>query len=204
MNARDELRGPILGLLWQRGPCGFAEVVDGFEKSPGRSWHGLEPELRSTLERLLAEDLVHADAGGEAGATTYMLTPAGVGLLRRWLSPPLPEGTGTISFDPIRTRVVFLEALSPADRLAFVAEAEQAVEKELRRFEERIDPSGYLFSFFAMRGAIRELSARLDWLHEIRQHLEATGRRTHGRDEQVDVDPPSAIEPIPVHPSDGK
>ena len=95
--------------------------------------------------------------------------------MRGWLSPPLPAADVAFAVDPVRTRVYFLAALTPDERLEFARHAEERlreqlaiVEAECAQYRRRGDP----FSSLAVRGALCMVRARLRWVAELREKLE--------------------------------
>jgi len=86
-------------------------------------------------------------------------------------------------FDPIRTRLLFLDALPHRHRPRFIREAQRAVTvalDEMRHLPEAADSLSDL-ERWAIRGGVAELEARLGWLRQVDRDL---ARLSHGsRDE---------------------
>lgn len=170
-----ELENCVLGVVWQRGPCTAYTVRREFTMSNSSHWSSSAGSIYPLLGRLEALGLIEAEEASWGAGTKkrYRVTAAGTALLKEWIGPPLAEWTGAATFDPIRTRMYFLGALTPARRRRFVDEAERLTRAELERFERSphmqvTDPHERLASL----GLMHELEGRLRWLEAVRREME--------------------------------
>ena len=101
-------------------------------------------------------------------ASLLSLTAAGQAALIEWLGDE-PEGLGDPSSEPIRSRLLFLGALAPAQRRAFVARALALTEQSIGRLAALIDaiPPEEPYDRLVHVGALRQLEARRDWLRDL-------------------------------------
>ena len=120
-----ELEGCVLGIVWERGPCTAYVIRTVFLESLSPYWSGSAGSIYPLVARLEARGLVAARVEPRGGRSRKELsiTPEGVAALHAWLRP-LPEWTGSVPVDPVRTRMFFLGALPPEEQEAFVADAE--------------------------------------------------------------------------------
>lgn len=116
------------------------------------------------------------DSRGRQKRMLYQITPEGREALRRWLAPPLGPEVLSVPYDALRTRVYFLAALAPVERLALIDHALAALEQELSKVREYVEsyPAGGAthLSHLAARGTLHEARARIRWLKEVRNELE--------------------------------
>ena len=90
--------------------------------------------------------------------------------MKRWLTE-LPEWSGLVSLDPIRTRIFWLGSLTARERTRYLDEAESLTLRAIRRIQERItklEAEGRPWHAIGTEGALRELEARLRWLRDVR------------------------------------
>ena len=170
-----ELESCVLGIVWQRGPCTAYAVRREFTTSSSSHWSSSAGSIYPVLGRLEVLGLIEAEEAswGAGSKKRYRATAAGIASLKSWIGPPLSEWTGAATFDPIRTRMYFLAALTPARRRRFVEEAERVTRAELARYHDSAHPhSGDAYEQLASRGVVHELEGRLRWLGEVRKALE--------------------------------
>ena len=176
-NARvlTELESCVLGVTWQRGPCTAYVIRREFTISSSSHWSSSAGSIYPVLARLESLELIAAEEAswGTGTKKQYRITDAGLGTLKEWLGPPLEAWAGASTYDPIRTRMYFLGALTPAKRRRFVAEAERVTREELERYKkgpELQNPDR--FERLAATGTVYELEGRLRWLREVARELE--------------------------------
>jgi len=104
----------------------------------------------------------------------FAITSRGRAELRTWIRPPLPQSTAKPTFDPVRTRMSFLAALSPAKRARFVAVAREnnareiaQLRQKLRNLDRRVDAFEYLVTI----AVLDEARARARWLLYVAKEL---------------------------------
>ncbi len=170
----SELEGVTLGLVRQHQPCSSYAVRAQFLASPSTRWSASSGSIYPLLRRLEKAGLIAAvrDEADGRGTQRLSITESGVEALRSWVTDGVrPETVAGVS-DPLRSRIFFLDLLSPteADRLLVDAE------RELRAFLEvtrdrlaRGDGEENSPAFLANLGAVREAEARLGWIEEVRR-----------------------------------
>jgi DNA-binding PadR family transcriptional regulator len=170
-----ELESCVLGVTWQRGPCTAYVIRREFAISSSSHWSSSAGSIYPVLARLESLGLIAAEEAswGTGTKKQYRITPDGLTLLRAWIGPPLAPWVGQATFDPVRTRMDFLGALTPAKRRRFVAEAERVTREELERYKngpELQNPD--LYERLAGLGVVCELEGRLRWLGEVQRELD--------------------------------
>jgi DNA-binding PadR family transcriptional regulator len=175
-----ELEGCVLGIVWERGPCTAYVIRTVFLESLSPYWSGSAGSIYPLVARLEARGLVAARVEPRGGRSRKELsiTPEGLGALHAWLRP-LPEWTGPVPVDPVRTRMFFLGALPPEEQEAFVADAEakaRAGAEALRKEHQAALRRGEAWEARATRGAILVQAARIEWLAEVRREIQGLGR----------------------------
>lgn len=182
----SELEGATLGEIRTRGPCTAYAARQAFKQSPSPFWSGSAGAIYPLIGRLEKRGLLSSrrQAGDARGGRLYSLTARGVEALREWLAPPLPEWAAGVPVDPLRTRLLFLGALSAPKRAAFVEEARAALEIHIaavRDDSRAAKAEGDLFHHLGARGALAVLLARRRWLKEVSKVLGAKRGGRAGR-----------------------
>jgi len=178
-----ELESTVLGVVWLRGPCTAYVVRQEFILSASSHWSGSGGAIYPVLRRLEKEKLVcsRMHAWGTGKKKEVEITARGRTALRAWMGPPLPQWTAAPTYDPVRTRLSFLGALTPAKRAAFIAEARANIDKELDIIRERMatyDRESEPFEYLVFIGTMHELEGRARWLAEVANEIK---RKPHGR-----------------------
>jgi DNA-binding PadR family transcriptional regulator len=169
----SELECTVLGIVWRAGEMSAYAVRGVFRKSPSLHWSGSAGAIYPLVARLQKRGWLRARAyrTGRREGRMLALTPAGLKALRTWIGPPVPREAVSVVPDPLRTRMFFVGALTPAERKRFLAEAEKGLEAEVRAAERfaaetaRDDPS----SQAAFDGVIATSRARLSWIRKLRR-----------------------------------
>ncbi len=177
-----ELEHCVLGVIWHNGPMTAYEVASGFSASLSPYWSGSAGAIYPLVKRLQKRGLIKAELRAWNGSRKAMLTATGDGekALRSWLEPPLPDDAGATSFDPIRTRLFFLDVLPAARRELFLDEAERVIAVQLQRaMEQRAaeEARGDELDALGSLGVVFELKARKRWIRAVREHLRKNTRR---------------------------
>lgn len=175
-----ELEGCVLGIVWERGPCTAYVIRTVFLESLSPYWSGSAGSIYPLVARLEARGLVAARVEPRGGRSRkeLSLTPEGLAALRTWLLP-LPEWTGPVPVDPVRTRMFFLGSLSPEEQEAFLADAEakaRAGAEAVREEHETALRKGEIWEARATRGALLVQEARIAWLAEVRREVRGPGK----------------------------
>jgi DNA-binding PadR family transcriptional regulator len=167
-----ELEHCALGVIWQRGPCTAYAVRNEFAKSPSAYWSASSGSIYPVIKRLLAAGLIEAQTltDGRRVSRALQVTTAGLDALRLWIEE-IDRAATSATYDPIRTRMLFLDALTAsAEREAVLDKAAEETKSRLAELKATAR-SDEPMEMIAMLGAVYELKARLEWLQEIRPQL---------------------------------
>jgi DNA-binding PadR family transcriptional regulator len=162
----------VLGLAWKSGPCTPYAIRQHFIESPSSHWSGSAGAIYPLITRLERRGLLRSRDGtrGARPGRAYSLTPRGLAHLQEWLSAPLPLEDVSVTFDPIRTRLLFLGAVPPARRRRLLHDARAklgAEVKEARELHARHSRGTDRFEALASLGALLVMQARLRWLTRV-------------------------------------
>ena len=175
----SELEGGVLGIV-QDSPGSTAHgISEMFRLSRSSHWSGSAGAIYPLMKKLHARGLLTVEDSqrGSGVRRAYSITPAGVDELKRWLGPPLSEWVASVTFDPLRTRMPFLGALTPAKQRAFLLSAEKLLKEELqetRTARRQLQDNGSFWEQMAADGCRAVSQARLRW---IRTTLEKLSQR---------------------------
>ena len=114
-----ELEGAALGAVVRDGPCTSYAVKELFRASPSEFWSGSAGSIYPLMKRLEQRELVVSESGstGRRGHRTYRATTKGRRAFVRWMTDA--ERAAFMGFDPLRTRLVFMDQLSASARAEF-------------------------------------------------------------------------------------
>jgi DNA-binding PadR family transcriptional regulator len=170
MAAFTELESTVLGLIQQHGPCTSYEIMRLFQQSPTASWRASSGSIYPLVRKLIGLGLVEAQPSAAGGRKSNLLTlsSSGRAALVDWLRE-MPDGLGDPSPDPIRTRLLFIGDLPPAQRRAFVERSVALTENSIGSLQAVIAsiPADEPYEYFVHAGALHELQARRDWLRGV-------------------------------------
>jgi DNA-binding PadR family transcriptional regulator len=126
--ALTELEGAALGVVIRDGPVTSYAVKEVFRGSPSEFWSGSAGSIYPLMRRLEERELVASERGstGRRKHRVYRSTSEGRRRFRHWLTDT--ERAAAMGFDPLRTRLVFFDRLSPRDRERFRVSFEDALE----------------------------------------------------------------------------
>lgn len=170
----SDLELVVLGIVWKRGPCTPYVIRMEFATSPSSHWRGSTGAIYPLVRRLAGERYLRVErvTRGRRRAVHCIVTGRGVAEIRRWLLPPLPPEAAAITYDPLRTRTPYLGLLTPSERRAALDEAIQRLRDEIPTLKRRLawyEDLGDEFAALSVKGAMKVLAARLEWLSEMRR-----------------------------------
>jgi DNA-binding PadR family transcriptional regulator len=115
-----DLEGAVLAEIAARGAATSYAVARAFAASPSEYWSGSAGAVYPLIKRLAARGLLsaHADADGKRARRDYQITASGRVALEDWLLDA--HRAAGMGFDPLRTRLVHLHLVTPAQRKAFL------------------------------------------------------------------------------------
>jgi DNA-binding PadR family transcriptional regulator len=172
----SDLEGVVLGIVHKFGPCTAYALRKHFEGSPTRFFTSSTGAIYPAVRRLERAGLLasRADRRGRQRRRQLELTPAGKSALRAWLGPPVEDGAFGTPYDPLRTRMYFIEALPPGRRRAFLDALRRGLERQLEEVESYVasfDPASNRAGHLAARGCLHATRAQLRWLDEVAREL---------------------------------
>lgn len=178
-----ELEACVLGVVERYGPCTAYAVRARFAASPTRRWSGSAGAIYPLVRRLAAAAFLSETVRprGSRSSTRYAVTEEGRAALRQWLIQPadddgLDNDMISIPVDPVRTRVYFLEALSPAEQRNWVDRVGQQLtaQADALRQEWQEDAFPNEIERLAARGTLDMVEARLRWFASVRARFGST------------------------------
>ena len=172
----SELEGAVLGVIWREGPCTAYAVRKRFVASPSPQWSGSAGAIYPLVRRLQKKRLLASRilAGTKRGGRLYTLTSTGQQVLNEWIKPPLSPMVTGVPADPLRTRIGFLGALTPAEQRSFIDTALQGNDAEIQatllEIKESREENDH-WHLLAAQGALACLRARRTWLRAAARSL---------------------------------
>jgi DNA-binding PadR family transcriptional regulator len=170
----NDLEATTLGVIWKTGPCTPYTVRKEFQNSRSSHWSGSSGTIYPLIRKLEKTGFLTSSNAktGKRKSKLYTLTSKGLSELRKWLKPPLTETDVMLTLDLVRTRLFFLEALTPKQRELFFDDAERKLEKELkatRCLHKQLDHD--IYKQLAALCGVKVLKARIQWIREARKAL---------------------------------
>jgi DNA-binding PadR family transcriptional regulator len=175
MNARrelTELEGSVLGEIWAKGPCTAYAVRQEFLRSLNPYWSGSGGAIYPLIKRLEKRGYVRAldHATGRRQSKRYVATASGKRELCRWIGPPVAIGTVGVPMDPLRSRLLYLQAMPAAQQAEFLTSAQEGMRLHLEQLEgvgvkraQHESPAHML----VLQGAIAMMQSRIAWLRAV-------------------------------------
>lgn len=166
----SELEGVVLGLLALGPATGYA-LRQFFLQSPSPYWSGSAGAIYPLALRLRTRDLLaaHDATHGRRPALTFSLTAAGRRALHAWLTRDIGDDIVGVPFDPLRSRMRFIEILPARERRSLIRTALSKARAHLRTIDEdcaaKRDDGGA--AYHVARGAQLMMQARVQWLEEL-------------------------------------
>jgi DNA-binding PadR family transcriptional regulator len=163
-----DLEAAALGCIWKKGGCTAYAIRKSFRESPSARFTDSAGTVYPMLERLAGRGLLRSreENQGRRPATVFACTPRGLTALRRWLEVP-DEPARLATWDPLRTRALYLGLLTAAERGRWIREAEATLGNHLEttRGAERAERDPWMRA--AHRNSVLQTRARLKWLQEM-------------------------------------
>lgn len=176
MTELSELEGAVLGFMRATGGCTAYAVRKAIAVSRSSHFSSSAGSVYPLLKRLEKRRLIstqRTERGG-AGSRLCTLTPDGEAALRRWAVPPVTEKMAAVSLDPIRTRILFLDLVTPSQRRRFLREADAALGTEIDATLHDLDQKkreGSRWEVYATEGALAVLRARRKWVRGLARRI---------------------------------
>ena len=180
MKPLTDLEAAALGCILQKGGCTAYALRREFRESPSARFSDSTGSVYPMLTRLTDRKLLRPkeEKQGQRDATRYHCTAKGQAALREWIAVPA-ESARLVTWDPLRTRVLYLEFLSAAERRHWLDRADLALAEHLQTTRKAAKESEDPWTRLAHRNSILQASARQQWLRELRSALKAAPRKNH-------------------------
>jgi DNA-binding PadR family transcriptional regulator len=120
-----DLEGAALAEIARRGSATSYIIAQTFAASPSEYWSGSAGSFYPAIKRLAARGYLTASeaSAGRRQRLDYSLTDLGRAAMEEWLLDPVrASGMG---FDPLRTRMVYLELVSEKRRRKFMRDVRE-------------------------------------------------------------------------------
>ncbi len=166
--ALSTLELTALGVVLKRGPCVAHAVVKEFAGSRTKQYHSGAGSVYPLMKRLTDAGLLAVDAN------KYSITDLGKRALADWLEAPLSKSDFHCGLDELRSRFYFFKLIETDSALSFIVQGLEGLRDLLEYCNLTVEgyrASGDRFSELAMRGAVLETEARIQWMCEIRDEL---------------------------------
>jgi DNA-binding PadR family transcriptional regulator len=125
-----DLEGAALAEVARRGTATSFAIANTFAQSPSEYWSGSAGAMYPLVQRLAKKGYLSAQAGatGKRQKLDYSITDLGRTALESWL---LDAGRAAgMGFDPLRTRLFYLELVTPKQRQKFLTQVRALGEGE--------------------------------------------------------------------------
>lgn len=156
-----DLEGAVLASIVRQGSATAYSVTREFSESPSEFFSGSAGAVYPLFKRLEGRGFVTGNAGmtGRRAHTDYTVTSLGHTAMLAWLLDV--ERGAAFGFDPLRTRLIFLELVDTSIASKYVADVEARINEHLtappvfaRAETQQIHQSW--------------LSGRINWLKQLR------------------------------------
>jgi DNA-binding PadR family transcriptional regulator len=116
MSRLTDLEGAALAEFAKRGPTTSYAVTRTFRESPSEFWSGSAGAVYPMVRRLEKRGLLKSETAeqGRRERKDYSITHLGKAALEQWLLDG--ERAAGLGFDPLRTRLIYLDLVTPAQR----------------------------------------------------------------------------------------
>ena len=149
----SELEGVAIGIIQKQQPCTAYSIRMKLQKSPSSHWRGSAGSIYPLLDRLEGEGLVTSqqDTQGKRGRKLLSTTEKGKMALVTWIKNLQQDDLIADVFDPVRSRIFYLDAMSDKQQLEFAKQTLAALEGHLNQAE----------AYLAQRPIANDLSEHL-------------------------------------------
>lgn len=157
----------LLALILRQQPVKAYQLHKFYEESPVSSLNASKGQVYPAIRRLKERGLIEARKVKGDGRNPEVLgaTTAGREAVRRWLLTI--DDSHVVLDDPLRSRLLSFDLLSPQERLEWVARAKALVKKRsaiISAYDQKVEVP---FQVHVARNANALLQAKMDWLDEL-------------------------------------
>ena len=121
MRKLNELEGAVIGVIQKNQPCTAYALRTVLKASPSSHWRASAGAIYPLLARLEDEELIigEEDENDRRGRKLLTITPRGKKAFKAWIREITDPELIADVYDPLRTRVFFLDALSNGEQQRF-------------------------------------------------------------------------------------
>ena len=176
MNILSELEGVVVGIILKRQTCTAYAVRKELKASPSTHWRASAGAIYPLLERLEKEKVIAALADNTDGRGRKLLsiTSKGKKALSNWIKDFNRSDKAAAVYDPLRTRIFFLDVLGEEERTAFLLETHRTMQAYLagtaEHLQKRSDKTD-LFEYLGALGGTMDAQNRLEYVDRILEEL---------------------------------
>jgi len=167
------IRNGLLSLLVDGPKYGF-QLKKEFEEATGSFWPLNVGQVYTTLSRLVRDEMVTEEGGGDDTQKSYRLTERGRDDVRAWFSTPRPADT--LERDELTIKVALAIATGQPhviDLLQAQRTEATGVLQSLTRRKARLEPAD-LSQAIVLDAAVARLDGELRWLDLCEARLRQT------------------------------
>jgi DNA-binding PadR family transcriptional regulator len=163
----SENEGSLLAFVLRRQPVTAYQVVKAYEASPATRFNASKGTVYPAIKRLRQRGFLESDSvpGDGRNSETLRCTRAGRAAVRKW-TLEMNESLVVLD-DPLRTRFLSLDELSPSEKIRWVSEAKALVAAKMARVEQYNRDESVPYQRYAFESAMDMLRAKMKWLDEL-------------------------------------
>lgn len=176
MRKLNELEGAVLGIIHKRQPCTAYSVRVELKASPSSRWRASAGSIYPLLDRLEGEALIvsQEDADDRRGRKLLSVTAHGRKAFKAWIRDIASPEVISDVYDPLRTRIFFLDALSDKERQQFAEEVLQALLDHVANAKDYLEErpaSEDVFGHLGALGGVMNAECRLALIEKVQARI---------------------------------
>lgn len=178
MESLTDLEAAAVGCVIATDSCTAHFIRTRFRVSSTSRFSNSAGSIYPLMQRLEKRGLLSSKLRreGKRNVRYYSANPQARRALKQWLTPP-DDQLALLSIDPLRTRMLYLELLTPRQRAAWLDEIENGLKQSLSNIQESHadQTSPTTFVELAFENAHLTSLARLEWIRLSRRRLKKAG-----------------------------
>jgi len=177
-----DLEAAAIGEILKHRQCTAHFIRTSFRNSPANQFSdsagSVYPMMKRLEKRGLLDSVIRTE--GMRQVRYYRCTSEGKTELQQWIGPPV-DSSVTLTIDPIRTRILYLNRLPKSKRNKWFDEVESLILQKLKEIQAQLanlsmgKPES-IYLKLADENAIQELRSRLKWLLDAKGKLLESGQ----------------------------
>lgn len=163
--------GSLLGLIGRTAPVTAYQLMKMYERSPVSSFNSSTGALYPIINRLKARGFIRAASvkGDGRGTAELSLTEHGLEAVRAWVKQIRPSHV--LIEDPLRTKIMSLHHLSPAEQAQWVEDAKKLLGAKLDEVDSYAREVSVPFQEIVKEAVVASLTGRLAWLDKLKRRV---------------------------------